>query len=682
MLNESVKKFIVFILTLIFSLNYAGLYNIAAAKDELTTVVSEENTPPVIPVKAEKEIKSALSKIYGQQNVDIIYANIEHIAEETKLSRPQSLKNEDLKRADDWYKDEVIYMFYADQFGVKNVNTPNTFKDDIKMLNYLKDLGITTIYILPFADSPMKDSGFDVRNPRDVRAELGGLKEFKEFLAAARAKGFKIKADLVLNHFSDEHEWFKEAQNGDFEKLNYFVITEQMPEYITYKDEKLGQVVEYKELDGKISKRRLIFPEITENHYRKVTINNKDYYLYHTFYPFQLDINWKNPEVLYYNLETISFWANLGVDIFRMDAIPYLIKEEGTNAENLADTHRIIKILSLYLQSVAPRSVIQAEACQLPNKILPYFGTEQKIKPVINGEQRELTRTDEVQIAYHFPYMPAIWASLVSGDNSYFWKAYKQTPQIPHSSTWAIFLRVHDELTLEMVNAKTRELLFEGLAPKGAGFRKGFGVSGRMASFLDNNPYRIGMAFSILLSLPGIPIIYYGDEIGIQNNFANAKRNAKLREYKQSHSKNKVKLLSYFDSRDINRGPITEDTFKKAVTQKGTFNNEVYERVKKLINLRKNYPVMTRGNFTELKTGSSEVFAYMRTLDDTRVVVINNLSNKRIKATVYLANDDFGKKTKEIYFNDLLTDKKTKAQVKEKQITVRLKPYDAMWLKI
>ena len=410
MLNESVKKFIVFILTLIFSFNYAGLYNIAAAKDELTTVVSEENTPPVIPVKAEKEIKSALSKIYGQQNVDIIYANIEHIAEETKLSRPQSLKNEDLKRADDWYKDEVIYMFYADQFGVKNVNTPNTFKDDIKMLNYLKDLGITTIYILPFADSPMKDSGFDVRNPRDVRAELGGIKEFKEFLAAARAKGFKIKADLVLNHFSDEHVWFKEAQNGDFEKLNYFVITEQMPEYITYKDEKLGQVVEYKELDGKISKRRLIFPEITENHYRKVTINNKDYYLYHTFYPFQLDINWKNPEVLYYNLETISFWANLGVDIFRMDAIPYLIKEEGTNAENLADTHRIIKILSLYLQSVAPRSVIQAEACQLPNKILPYFGTEQKIKPVINGEQRELTRTDEVQIAYHFPYMPAIWA--------------------------------------------------------------------------------------------------------------------------------------------------------------------------------------------------------------------------------------------------------------------------------
>ena len=682
MLNVSVKKFIVFLLTIIFSFNYAGLYNAATAKDELNAEISEQITLPVIPIKAEKEIKSALAKIYGQQNVDTIYANIEKIAEQTKLDRPQSLKDEDLKRPDDWYKDEVIYMFYADQFGVKNTNTPNTFKDDIKMLDYLKNLGVTTIYILPFADSPMKDAGFDVRNPRDVRNDLGGIKEFKEFLTAAREKGFKIKADLVLNHFSDEHVWFKEAQNGDIEKLNYFVVTEQMPEYKSYKDEKLGQVVEYKEPDGKISKRRLIFPEITENHYRKVTINGKDYYLYHTFYPFQLDINWENPEVLYYNLETISFWANLGIDIFRMDAIPYLIKEEGTNAENLSNTHRIIKILSLYIQSVAPRSVIQAEACQLPNKILPYFGTEQKIKPAINGEQRELTRTDEVQIAYHFPYMPAIWASLVAGDNSYFWKAYKQTPQIPNSATWAIFLRVHDELTLEMVNSKTRELLFEDLAPKGAGFRKGFGVSGRMASFLDNNPDRIGMAFSILLSLPGIPIIYYGDEIGIQNNFANAKRSAKLREYKQTHSKNKVKLLSYFDSRDINRGPITEDTFKKAVTNKGTFNNKVYERVKKLINLRKNYPVITRGTFTEIKTESPEVFAYVRELNDTRIVVINNLTDKRIKATVNLPNDDFGKKSKEVYLYDLLTDKMTKVQAKNKQLTVRLKPYDAMWLKI
>lgn len=639
----------------------------------------------VIPLKLEKEMRSAISKIYGAENTDEIYSHIVEIAKKAKEQRPQNLKNQDLLRSSDWYKDEVIYMFYADQFGVANSIRPNTFKEDIKMLDYLKNLGVTTIYILPFADSPMGDAGFDVRDPRNVRSDLGGMAEFKEFLKAAQDKGFKIKADLVLNHFSDQHPWFQQALKGDLSKLNYFVVRDTLPEYNKYKDEKLGYVVEYKEDNGKISKRRLIFPENTDNHYRKVTINNKDYYVYHTFYPFQPDINWKNPEVLYYNLETIAFWSNLGIDIFRMDAIPYLIKDAGTNAENQPDTHRIITILSDFIQAIAPRSVIQAEACQHPNKILPYFGTERKVKDEINSEVKELVRTDEVQIAYHFPYMPAIWASLVAADNSYFWKAYKQTPQIPNSASWAIFLRVHDELTLEMVDPETRALLYEDLAPKGATFRKGFGVSGRLANFLDNNPDRIGMAFSILLSLPGVPVIYYGDEIGIQNNFANAKRSARLRENKQQNQKNvknNAKLLSYFDSRDINRGPITKSVFDDAVSKKGTYNNKVYERVKKLIKVRKQYPVMSRGTFVQVKTESPEVFAYERENDTDRIIVINNLSKRRTNATVIFIDDDFGKKEKDIYLKDLLTDKMIRAKVQNKKLTVRLNPYDAMWLKM
>ena len=678
------KKLIAGILTLLFIVNVtpAGFAINAPTISQITNK-TEENT--IISSKLEKEIKISLAKVYGAENVDEIYSNILKIAEDTKAKRPANLVVEDLSRPSDWYKDEVIYMFYANHFGVKNPDKNNTFKDDIQMLDYLKTLGVTTIYILPFVDSPMEDAGFDIRNPRGIRADLGGMFEFQKFIAAARAKGFKIKADLVLNHFSDQHEWFQQALKGDTSKINYFVVREQMPEYTRYKDEKLGWVAEYKESNGKISKRRIIFPEITENNYRKVTIKNKDYYFYHTFYPFQLDINWKKPEVLYYNLETIAFWANQGVDIFRMDAIPYLIKEDGTNAENLEETHRIIKILSAFIQAVAPRSVIQAEACQMPNKILPYFGTERKIKENINGEEKELTRTDEVQIAYHFPYMPAIWASLVTADNSYFWKAYRQTPKIPDSASWAIFLRVHDELTLEMVNEKTREILFEDLAPKGAAFRKGFGVSGRMANFLDKNPDRIGMAFSILMSLPGIPIIYYGDEIGIQNNFANANKSAKLREAKQKNNKNiknKVKMLSYFDSRDINRGPITQKTFEDAVNHKGTYNNRVYERVKQLIKVRKQYPVITRGSFVELKTKSPEVFAYVRATDTDRVVVINNLSDDKIKATVVFTDDNFGKKGKDIYLKNLLTDKMVRARVENKELTVRLNAYDAMWLKM
>lgn len=637
----------------------------------------------LVPKKLEASMKDAIAHIYGKENVDVIYCNIEKMIKKAKFERRPDLYEDDLKRDSDWYKDEVVYMFYPDQFGVDESGKPATFKTLINMLDYLKDLGVTTIYILPFADSPMGDSGFDVRNPKNVRADLGGMEEFGQFMAAARQKGFKIKADLILNHFSDQHEWFQQALKGDINKLHYFIAREDMPEYRQYKDEKLGYMVEYKEKDGTVTRRRLIFPEITDNHYRKVTIKGKDYYVYHTFYPFQLDVNWENPKVLYYMLDAVTFWANMGVDIFRMDAIPYLSKEEGTSAENQPKTHYVIQLISAYLQTIAPRSVIQAEACQQPKKILPYFGTDRKVEHNIKNNIKEITRTDKVQICYHFPYMPAIWASLVTADNSYFWKAYKNTPQIPDSAAWAMFLRVHDELTLEMVNEKTRELLYDGLAPKGAAFRKGYGVSGRLASFLDKNPDRIGMAFSILLSLPGVPIIYYGDEIGMPNNYANAKQTAKKREAKQkADKKNKTKMLSYFDSRDINRGPIKQSVFYDAMKNTQTYNHKVYARVQKLIKIRKQYPVMTRGTFTEIKTESPEVFAYVREYKDDRIVVINNLSADKEKATVIFINDNFGKKSKDVYLKDLLTDKMVRARVQNKKLTVRLNPYDAMWLKL
>ncbi len=634
----------------------------------------------IVPKKLETAMKNSIAHIYGRENVDIVYANVYEIIKKSKDKRSLELMKEDLSRPSDWYKDEVIYMFYPDQFGVGEDNKPNTFKDLIGMLDYLKDLGVTTIYIMPFADSPMNDSGFDVKNPKNVRKDLGGMPEFKEFAQAARKKGFKIKADLILNHFSDEHEWFKQAQAGDLDKLHYFIVREDMPEYKVYKDEKIGYVAEYKEKDGTITKRRLIFPEVSDNHWRKVTIQGKDYYLYHTFYPFQLDINWENPKVLYYVLETVAFWANLGVDIFRLDAIPYYTKEEGTTAENLPKTHEIIQLLSAFLQTMAPRSIIQAEACQQPKKILPYFGTERKVEHKILGETKEIQRTSEVQICYHFPYMPAIWASLVTADNKYFWDAYKQTPKIPESAAWAMFLRVHDELTLEMVDPQIRELLYESLTPKGAAFRKGWGIAGRLANFLDNDPDRIAMAFSIMLSLPGVPIIYYGDEIGVQNNFANAKKSAKDREAKQK--KDKVKMLSYFDSRDINRGPIKKSVFYNATKDSVSFNHRVYSRVKQLIKVRKQTPVLSHGTFVELKTETPEVFAYVREYNGERIVVINNLSDSRERATVNFINDNFGKKDKDVYFKDLLSGKMIRVRAQNKQITVRLKPYDALWLKL
>lgn len=680
----------IFTLIIVCLLATLGIQNSIYAQDvsQATDETIQSNTieDKIISPKIEKELKLSISKVYGEDKTDEIYNRIVEIAKQAKEKRPEVLKQDDLNRASDWYKDEVIYMFYVDQFGTVTPERTNQFKDTIKMLPYLKDLGVTTLYMLPFADSPMEDAGFDVKNPQNVRQDLGGKTQFEEFIKEAKAQGFNIKADLVLNHFSDQHEWFKQAMNGDVSKLDYFVTREDLPEYTKYVDSKLGTVVEYKEPNGQISKRRLIFPENTENHYRKVTINGKDYYIYHTFYPFQLDINWKNPEVLYYNLGTLNYWANLGVDIFRLDAIPYLSKDSGTNAENQPATHEIIKILSLYLQAVAPRTVLQAEACQLPKDVIPYFGTEKKSEVIVDGKTRDFKRTDEVQIAYNFPYMPALWASFITEDSNYFKEAVKQTPSIPDSASWATFLRVHDELTLEMVTPEMRQLIYNALEPKGAPFRKGFGVAGRMANFLDEDHDHIEMAFSVLLSMPGIPIIYYGDEIGAKNNFENAKKSADLRKKKQA--KSKIKLLSFFDSRDINRGLLTQQAFYDAKNSTKTYSGKIYHKVQKMIALRKSTPALSRGDLTILKTNYPHVFAYIRSYKGEKYLIVNNLSDKRLTAEVDLPANMLIKAIKNnehsVYLTNILTDEqyKLKPSIKDKKTRLLMYPYAEVWLKL
>ncbi len=673
------KKLIISILTLSVLLNYTiPAYSFNAGFIINPKIIDSVQTENIVSKDVEKKLRDSISKVYGYKNVDEIYVNVLKIIKESRCQRNPKLRQEDLNRPDDWYKDEIVYMFYVDQFGVDDDMSPNTFFKSVKMLRYLKDLGVTTLYMLPFADSPMGDAGFDVRNPQDIRKDLGGMREFIIFITEAKRQGFKLKSDLVLNHFSEQHEWFQDALKGDENKIKHFVVSDKEPEKKVYKDEKIGYIAEYKHDITKTSKRRLIFPEITETHYRKETIKDKDYYFYHTFYPFQLDINWENPEVLYYNLRTIAFWANLGIDIFRMDAIPYLIKEDGTNAENLPKTHEIIKILSNFLQETSPRSVIQVEACQPPKKLLPYFGNERKIKLNIDGKEKELTRTNEAQIAYHFPYMPAIWATVVSGDSSYFWKTHKKTPEIPNTASWATFLRVHDELTLEMVNQETRELLYEDLAEKGAEFRKGYGISGRLANFLDNDIDRINMTFAILLSLKGIPIIYYGDEIGSQNNFSYAQRWAKIRE-----KRNKIKnneMLSYFDSRDIHRGAIKRNTFYRAMYRNNNFNSKIYKNVKRLIEVRKNYNTISRGDFVEVKSNKSEVFSYLRTGKYDRILIVNNLSEDKVYAELDCSLFNFTEEQTEIKMNELITKNPKIFKIENKKLIIKLKPYETMWL--
>ncbi|MBQ4123666.1 alpha-glucosidase C-terminal domain-containing protein [bacterium] len=674
-----IKKIFIFILLSFISTNCA----FAESEEKIQNPNIELATEAIgIKNKIEKEIKNSITTIFGKENTDEIYEKVLLHANKAIGLRSKELKEQDKTRKSDWYKDEIIYMFYVDQFGVVKENELNTFSDTVKMFDYLEDLGVTTLYMLPFADSPMADAGFDVKNPRKVRKDLGGMVQFKEFVKEAKKRGFKIKADLVLNHFSDEHEWFKKLLAGDESYLNYFVYKEYMPEYTKYNDEKLGTVIEYKEENGKISKRRLIFPENTETHYRKITVNNKDYYIYHTFYPFQPDINWENPEVLYYMLDTISGWTNLGIDIFRMDAIPYLSKEEGTNAENQPKTHAIVNLISNYIQLTAPSSVMQVEACQSPKDIQAYFGKDREVETLIEDETIKFKRTSEAQIAYHFPYMNAIWATLITEDKKYFIDTYKKTPDIPKTATWGTFLRVHDELSLEMVSPEVRNIIFEDLVIKGANFRNGFGVSGRLANFLDKNPNRIEEAFAILLSIPGTPIIYYGDEVGVANNFANAHKSAQKRKKKQRTISN---LLSVFDSRDINRGEVPQKLFYGSTKGYYEFNSKIYKKVKNLIQIRKKYPVIVNGDFEILKTKSKNNFCYIRKNKEQQILIVNNLSSEKLIAeitlppTLILKNNARIKSLKNLINND---DVKVNISLQNRTMHLRIAPYQVLWLEI
>ena len=668
-------KKVLFIFFAFFILNLPVL----AQNNELQKVDNEVVEVADNSIKLKKEIKEAISEIYGKEQLEDVYANVLFYIHKTIDERPSELKDQDYERKSTWYKNEIIYMFYVDQFGVVSDKENNTFKDTALMLDYLEDLGVTTLYMLPFADSPMKDAGFDVKDPKNIRRDLGGMIEFQDFIKEAKKRGFKIKSDLVLNHFSDNHEWFKKLQEGDESYLDYFIYREKMPDYKRYQDEKLGAVIEYDEGDGIVSKRRIIFPENCETNWREVDVNDKKYYLYHTFYPFQLDINWQNPKVLYYVLDTISHWANLGIDIFRMDAIPYLSKDIGTNAENQPKTHAIIRLLSAYIQLSAPSSVIQVEACQNPKDILHYFGKDREVSIQIDNDIKTLKRTSEAQIAYHFPYMPAIWASLITGDKKYFVDAYKKTPTIPKTAAWGMFLRVHDELTLEMVSPEVREIVFENLVNKGASFRKGFGVAGRMANFLDKDPNRIEQAFSILLSLPGIPIIYYGDEVGAANNFEHAKKSALLR------AKDKINLLSVFDSRDINRGNVPQKLFYGSTKGYYEFNSKVYGKVKNLIALRKALPVMANGDFEILKTKNKSNFSYIRKNKDKQILVINNLSKNKLIAQINLPADVIIKnKGKITSLKNLINNDNVKVNIslQNQTMNLRLAPYQTIWLEL
>jgi maltose alpha-D-glucosyltransferase/alpha-amylase len=490
----------------------------------------------------------------------------------------------------EWYKDAVVYSLYVDLFN-------KDFRGLTDRLDYLQDLGINCLWLLPILASPMRDAGFDISDYRKIRKGLSGLNEnatdeqveeiFVKFLAEAHKRGIRVIFDIATNHISEQHLWFKEARKSkDNPYRNFFIWSKNAREF---------------------ADARIIFYGIEESNWKK----DGDEYYFHRFFDFQPDLNYRNPAVLIEMSRNLLFWMKRGVDGFRADAIPYIWKEEGTSCENLPQTHAILKFFRAVTDLVRPNTLLLAEACQKPHEVVKYFG---------NG--------DECNAGYHFPLMPQIFKSVAMASRKPVQETLSLavTPEIPSGAQWFTFLRCHDELSLELVyvTEEDRKYIHEHYCRKPEwDFRLGQGISARLSELMERDPARIGLIFSIMLSLPGTPVIYYGDEFGKFND------DDYYREMKTAVGKD--------DTRFLVRGKIDWKEVDSALNRRGSYESLVYDQVKAMLDARHAFPVFGRGKleWIELQKDSGgpadEVMAYYRTYDRFIILVIHNLSSAEVR---------------------------------------------------
>ncbi|MEX0638310.1 MAG: alpha-amylase family protein, partial [Burkholderiales bacterium] len=372
--------------------------------------------------------------------------------------------------ADDplWYKDAVIYQLHVKAFFDSNGDGLGDFRGLTEKLDYVRDLGVNTIWLLPFYPSPLKDDGYDVADYREVHPHYGTAEDFRRFVEEAHKRNLRVITELIVNHTSDAHPWFQAARRAP----------KGSPErdFYVWSDE-----------ETKYKGTRIIFTDTETSNWTWDPVAKQ--YFWHRFFSHQPDLNFDNPKVLQAVLEAMAYWCELGVDGFRLDAIPYLVEREGTSNENLPETHAVIKQIRAALDARYPAKLLLAEANQWPEDVREYFG-----------------EADECQMAYHFPLMPRMYMAIAQEDRHPVVEIMQQTPEIPDSCQWAIFLRNHDELTLEMVTSKERDYMYRTYAAD-ARARINLGIRRRLAPLLENDIDRIKLMNSLLLSMPGSPII-------------------------------------------------------------------------------------------------------------------------------------------------------------------------------
>jgi maltose alpha-D-glucosyltransferase/alpha-amylase len=476
-----------------------------------------------------------------------------------------------------WYKDAIIYELHVRAFADSNGDGIGDFPGLISRLDYLQELGITCIWILPFFPSPLRDDGYDIANYVDVNPSYGTLNDFKLFLDAAHQRNMQVMIELVINHTSDQHPWFKAARlapPGSPEREMYvWSDTDQL-----YKDA------------------RIIFTD-TEKSNWTWDETAKAYY-WHRFFSHQPDLNFDNPRVMEEVLKSMRFWLDMGVDALRMDAIPYLVERDGTNCENLSETHDSIRAIRAAIDAEYANRLILAEANQWPADVRPYFG---------NG--------DECHMAFHFPLMPRIYMALRQEDRLPITDIMAQTPDIPDNCQWGLFLRNHDELTLEMVTDDERDYMYLAYSTDPR-MRINVGIRRRLAPLLDNNRRRIELLNSLLLSFPGTPIMYYGDEIGMGDNIYLGDRNGVRTPMQWNSDRN-----AGFSRCDPARlyFPVVMDPIYgyQVVNVEAQLSDQssLLHWTRNMIALRKLFQVFGRGTLKFYNPANRKVLAYLRDLD-------------------------------------------------------------------
>lgn len=524
-----------------------------------------------------------------------------------------------------WYADAVFYELYIRAFKDSDGDGHGDFRGAMSKLDHIQSLGVDCIWVQPMYPSPLLDDGYDVADYMDIHPDYGTLEEFRAFLDAAHERGLRVITDMVMNHTSDQHPWFQAARTDPNSPYRDYYVWSDTPD--------------------KYNETRIIFLDVEDSNWTYDEVAGQ--YFWHRFYSSQPDLNYDNPAVHEEMFRAVRFWLDMGVDGFRADAVPYLYEREGTNCENLPETHAFLKKLRAMIEEEYPGRVLIAEANQWPDDLLPYFG---------DG--------DEFQVCFHFPIMPRMYMALRRGDKTPIVEILDRTPPIPEGTQWMTFLRNHDELTLEMVTPEERQWMWEQYAPEPR-MRLNLGIRRRLAPLLDNDKRKWILLNSLFLSLPGAPILYYGDEIGMGDNIWLPDRHGVRTPMQWTSGRN-----AGFSSAPATYLPVIDDPVygyqQVNVAAQEQQPDSYLAWTRRLVETRQGQNALRHGDMTWVETGDTAVLAFERRSDTESVLCVFNLTDESRPSGV--AQDGL--------WRDLLEQDGKTARLDAARI---LQPYAACW---